>query len=198
MMQNFSPRRPFSTPIVRISLMVLSLLIAAAFILDARGFFNKQRKTFNDKTVSEWVITVATSTNRYVDPARRFSIIIPEGWSTKTGADAYPRDVVVFRPTVLELNISVSPVTYDNLDQLKYNLRRIESDWQADTHIEDYDFKGRPAVKRTCRITNEKLFMIDFIERGLAFHFQFSTQPEYFDEYQPLISELLNTIETFR
>ena len=189
--QQLSRRAPFW----RIGLMLGSLLFVGAFTLDVQLF--KKRGPVPEKTanVGDQLINVLTTQRRHLDPQGRFSVAWPEGWTLQTGADVAPRDAFLFIPNFMELSIQITKVDYIDLAVLEARLKGKEAQFDADTHMEKIDFKGQPAIQRTCRIHTEKLYMLDFLENGYEYHLMVSVPPEKFDSYLPLIKELLNTFE---
>ena len=43
-----------------------------------------------------------------------------------------------------------------------------------------------------------KIFAIDFVEDHVAHHIMCAVSPEYFDRYEPVLMDVLNTYETGR
>jgi hypothetical protein len=181
--------------------MAAALLIALAFVADLRNLGALQRTAGFDaspegiaESVAAMVIDIATATNRVPDKAGRFSVASPSGWQFQTGAEVEPYALKALGPGAVEFRVQVGDLPAEHLGLLKSQLRGIEQDLDAETHIEAVEFQGRPALRRTCRIRTQTLYMLDFPLGRHAYHFLFAVPGDSLPTFQPVIDELLSSV----
>lgn len=135
---------------------------------------------------------------RYVDPAGRFSFVPPRHWVkvAKPATDFY--DAVFQGPYGMDMCIQVVVTNGLTFDQLVENLRQVERNLSADTHM-DFAFVGPcRAVKRSVQLFKSRVLLLDFLTGDLAHHVQFSMPPALYDEYEPVFLRLMQTYEPGR
>jgi hypothetical protein len=140
------------------------------------------------------VMLAGAAAPRYRDPAGRFSVALPDGWSTVEGAEANPFEVRLFGPETWELSIKVSEVGFD-LAGLRALLEKVEYDEGLRTHMTDTNFLGRPAIARTTRVVGQRLIMMDFLDDGRAFHLLSAAPLADSTNAEPYLVELMKTLE---
>lgn len=178
------------------SLVLFGLLVIVAIFLDAAGFARRLSQPASTvHSAADLVIEMSTSTNRYVDAARAFSIALPPRWSVAPSDMAAPFDVRLAGPHLMGIAIQVTKVPYTSLDTLVGRLQAIERDRGIDTHIERIEFKGYPAARRTSRLTRETVHALDVIAGGCEYHLQFSMPSDLDANYRAVAQAMLDSFE---
>jgi hypothetical protein len=188
-------------PVLRFALLAFGLLLVIGLIVDLNRMSSRvadrAARTEADlkKLAADLVVDLSTSGMRHQDAEARFAIAQLTDGASLGGPRALPFDVILRGPNKLELGIIVADVTYRDRDELMDRLKEIEVAESVDTHMVASEFRGFPAVERTCRLHHRTLRMLDFFTPERAFHFQFSTPPDAFEIFQPVFTQWLETLE---
>jgi hypothetical protein len=165
-----------------------------AFIMDSRTLSSGRPNPMNSpEGAKALIIDVTTTTNRYSDARRAYSIAWPEGWKRVTGSEVQPFDVVFNGPNLMSLSIQVTEVPHETIDDLVGRLRNIEKAQGVHTHMEVGDFHGHPAVWRTARLTRMAMRTLDVLAGGREYHLQAYVPSDIFDTYLPAVNAMLES-----
>jgi hypothetical protein len=178
---------------LKIGLLVFGLLVLVAIALDLSRMKKQPRLAVVDVQTETQDLVLGLNGPRHVDPNGRFSIVIPAGWRVLLPPDSKPYDVVFCGPHSTDISIMASPVAYDDLPSLVKDIDKAEQGFNLHVQKEPLFFEERPAVRRICRLQQTKLLAMDFVSGHVAHHLMCSVPPEYFDQYRPVLEELLNT-----
>ena len=135
---------------------------------------------------------------RYVDPSGLFSLVPPRHWVKvpKPVNDFY--NAVFQGPCGMDMCVQVVVTNGLTFDQLVRELRQVERNLSANTHM-DFAYVGPyRAVKRSVQLFRSRVLLLDFVTGDLAHHVQFSTPPELYAEYEPVFLRLMQTYEPGR
>lgn len=174
-------------------------VLLVALIADLRGISRRlgdfQRTGKQARAGDAADIAGGLGGERYVDPAGRFSLVPPRNWVRVEKPVNSFFNVVFQGPYGMDLGIQAVATNGMTFDKLVENLRRVERNLAADTHM-DYAYVGpHRAVKRSAQLFKSKLLMLDFVTGDLAHHVQFSVPPALYDEYEPVFLRLMQTYE---
>ncbi|MFH0909179.1 MAG: hypothetical protein V1929_10485 [bacterium] len=179
-----------------ISLTVFALLVVAAIVLDRRYFLQRLAGPRPAaETASGLLIDVATSTSRFRDETRAFSIALPDGWRVLTAEESAPYDVRIAGPSLMVIAVKVAEVRYTSIDVLVGRLRNIEQEKARNTHIERVEFKGYPGVRRVIHLNRETVFMLDVLAEGREYHVQYSVPSDIAESHRPVVEAMLESFE---
>jgi hypothetical protein len=178
---------------LKIGLLVFGLLVVVAIGLDTTRVRKRTPPGIVDVPTEIQNLILSLDGPRFTDPRGRFSIVAPAGWRVLRSPDSTPYDVVFSSPHSVDISILASPVEYDDLPALLEDINKAERGFDLHTQKEPMFFQEKPAVRRVCRLQQTKLLAIDFVSDRVAHHLMCSVPPEYFDAYQPVLMELLNT-----
>ena len=183
---------------LQIGLLVFGLLVVAALIVDMTGFVHKKVHRPPDVTTELQNIVLGLDGPRFADSNGLFSIVIPAGWKVSKPPESDPYNVVFVGTHSADISIMAKPVSYNTLPELFTEIEKHEKQFGLSTKVDTIRFRGRPAVKRSGRLMRVKIFAIDFVEDHVAHHIMCAVSPEYFDRYEPVLMDVLNTYETGR
>ena len=183
---------------LQIGLLVFGLLVVAALIVDMTGFVHKKVHRPPDVTTELQNIVLGLDGPRFADSNGLFSIVIPAGWKVSKPPESDPYNVVFVGTHSADISIMAKPVNYNTLPELFTEIEKHEKQFGLSTRVDTIRFRGRPAVKRSGRLMRVKIFAIDFVEDHVAHHIMCAVSPEYFDRYEPVLMDVLNTYETGR
>lgn len=201
MQQPASSARPRSGPKqegsglwLKILLLAFGLVIVVALIADMRSLQHRRLRTLASRAEEPQDLVIHAGTGEtFRDPKGLFTFVPPSGWKIVAYPASQPYNAVFYGPDGMDISIMAVPVDYDGLQPLLGKLEHAEDQFGIDTHIEAMFFRGRPAVKRTCRLHHVKLLTIDFVEDRVAHHILCSIPPDRFDQYQAALMEVLST-----
>ena len=128
------------------------------------------------------------------DPNGLFSITPPSGWRIHSGQHATPYNIVFKSLNGPNLSIlTTRPTTFENMKALRDEL--IRRGQNMGVYVpEEIAFLGpRKVIKRIATLHTEKVMTLDFIEDNATHHLQFSAPLTLFDQYLPLIQDILET-----
>ena len=134
---------------------------------------------------------------RYTAPNGLFSIVAPRGWTIRSGDDSAPYDVTFRSPNGISINLMATPVPYDDLPALYADIDRREREFGIHADIETIYFQKKPAARRVVKLLKSKVIAIDFMADRVAHHLLCEIPTDYFDRYQPVLMDLLQTYRTF-
>ena len=180
----------------------LAILLLVALIADLRhisrrlGVFQHTGKEARQGDAAD--IAGGLGGTRYVDPGGLFSLVPPRHWVRDAKSSGRFFNAVFQGPYGMDMSIQVVVTNGLTFDKLVDNLRRVERNLAADTHM-DFAYVGPyRAIKRSAQLFKTKLLMLDFVTGDLAHHVQFSVPPALYDEYEPVFLRLMQTYEPGR
>jgi hypothetical protein len=182
-------------PVFKFVVFVFVLLVIVAITADINSMQRKLPK--NTPSVPEELqnILLGLGGPRYVDQKGLFSVVPPAGWQTASRADSSAYSAVFYGPNGADMSIMATPVDYDDLPSLFKDIEESERQSGIRTDFEAFRFQGRPAVRRTCKLHHVRVLTVDFVENRVAHHILFTTPPELFEKYEPVLMEVLNTYQ---
>ena len=192
--QRPSVRRAYAPPLWEIGLLTAGILVVIAIIADL-STPPKADPSFPDVTTELRNALLNPPDTRYVDPKGLFSIGCPAGWSRTDRSNGASYDIVFFSPNRASIGIMATRVKYNDLPSLFKDIEKNEAEYGIRTDVETIRFKNRPAIKRTCVLNTVKIFSIDFVDNYVAHHILCRAPKDYYDQYVPVLMELLNTYE---
>jgi hypothetical protein len=188
------------TPWIRLLLLAFALACAVALVADlarmralTAGNAEERRAALRKADLQRLILGLAGE--RYVGPAGRFSMIPPDGWTVKEGGEEDPYDVTFTGPFGQTLSVLTADAEGSDMASLERLLLRKEEDLGLRTHIAPLRIGGQTAFRRRTSLMEEIALAVDFIVDGVAHHILFSAPREMFEEYEPVI---LNLLETYR
>jgi len=136
------------------------------------------------------------SDQRYTDPKGYFSIVPPSMWNIQE----YPSDVrgkVAFQSSEsnIDFRILVNSVDFDTFDQLLEFCQNMEKRIGIDMKIEQYDFYGQLAVRRSFEIQGQRYLYIDFLLGQIDHNLAYGAPLSKFEQYLPIILKSMETYE---
>lgn len=200
-MKTTTPQRParrrFSLTWWRIGLMLFALLAVIGLTADLISLRLRAEKAVKEdglaSLAADTLIEITTATNRWRDPAGRFSIRLPATWTAVPGTGE-PYDVTLRGPLRMELNVQVRPVGPGGMEALLARLGEIETNLHLTTSIQADEFHGLPAWRRTMPLNKAKLEALDFIRDERAVHVLMSAPPDAFDDLRLALVELRDSL----
>lgn len=180
---------------IRLALMVFALVAVAALTVDLVSLRLRAEKAVRrdgGSLAADALIEVSTATNRYQDPAGLFSIKLPPAWEAMPGADY---DVTLKGPHQMELGIVVRRADDGGMDGLREHLRKTEERLRITTSVEETQFQGRPAFRRSVPLNKIKAEAVDVLAGGRHVHLMASAPKEAFDELRPALVALMESVE---
>jgi hypothetical protein len=184
---------PVEKPIFTVAMMLFGILIIVAFIMDGKKLMSQPPPIASPAGAQAMLIEVTTTTNRFADERRAFSVAMPDAWYITTGRDAYPFDMVFRGPNLMSLGIQVTDVRYETIDDLVGRMRSMEKEQGVNTHIEIVTYRGHSAVRRQARLPRIVLRSLDVLAGGKEYHLQFKVPSDIYDLYQPAVDAMLDT-----
>lgn len=197
------PRTPTrhrrTTPLtkLRLALMLFALLAVIGLTVDLVSLRLRAERAIKSNglssLVAETLIEVSTSSNRWVEPAGRFSIKQPPGWSVVTSPGG-TYDATLRGPYRLEINVAVRPAEPGGMEALHQRLQGIESNLNLTTRLEPDQFLGRPAWRRTMPLQKSAVEAMDVIVGGQAVHVLMAAPAETFGDFRPVLVEVRDSL----
>lgn len=181
---------------VRIGFLVFGVLVVAALIADMTGFRHKKPYRSPDLATELQNIILGLDGPRFTDAKGLFSIVVPPGWKVSRPPESDPYNVVLVGSHSADISIMAQPVSYNTLPELFKEIEKREKQFGLATKVDTIRFRGRPAIKRSGHLLRVKILAIDFVENHIAHHMMCAVSPEYFDRFEPVLMEVLNTYET--
>ena len=181
---------------LQVGLLVFGLLVVVALIMDLTGFMHKKVYRPPDIATELQNMVLGLDGPRFTDANGLFSIVIPPGWKVSKPPESDPYNVVFVGSHSADISIMAKPVSYNTLPELFREIQKLEKQFGLATKVDTIRFRGRPAIKRSGRLMRVKVFAIDFVEDHVAHHILCAVSPEYFDRFEPVLMEVLNTYET--
>lgn len=182
---------------IRIVILVFSALVMAALTVDLSSLRVKAdralRRGSGTGLVADALIGAATATNRYEDPAGRFSVSLPQDWEVRVAPDEQD-GVVMSGPLGMEVTVRVGAAEAGGLAALRGRLEEIEQRLRVKTAIEETVFGGQPALRRTVPLNQSTLETVDFIAGSQAVHLMISAPRETFGDLRPVLIAVLESV----
>ena len=181
-----------------IGMLLFGILLVAAFIADMTLLPKRRAKARPNNTRELQQLVLGMGGNRYEDPRKGlFSIVPPAGWQVSAYPESRPHNVRFIGANGADISITASKVEYNNFNTLLRRVKAIEKKYGLNMNIESHNFIHRPAVKRTTILHHTKVISFDFVENNVAHHIQVSTPHSMFDQYEPILMDVINTYEPF-
>ena len=180
-------------PYLTIGLLIFGLLVVIALVADT-VHISKLRPQ-RDDGIKQRLQDIVLGLNHppFVDKWKLFSIVAPATWKTVPYPDCHPYNVSFFEIGGADLNIMATRVKYNDFATLLNIIKDTERQMNVDTHIETTNFLGHAAVRRTCRMRNSTVVSFDFVENYVAHHILCGMPPKHFEEYLPVMMDVMNT-----
>jgi hypothetical protein len=180
------------------TLLLLALLLLTGLLVDiwkiSRRMDDFQRAGVITPKGDAADIAAGLTGARYVDPAGLFSLVPPRNWVPIPDLNSF-FNVIFQGPYGMDLRIQVVATNGLTFDKLIEDLKRVERNLSADTHM-DFAYVGPyRAVKRSVQLFKSKVLILDFVTGDLEHHVQFSMPPKLYDEYEPVFLRLMQTYE---
>ena len=189
--------KPAERPVfLKLAVFGFILLVIVAVIADIAAMRRRMPVNIVDVPTELQNILLGLGGPRYVDPAGLFSVVPPAGWQKSSDANKGNYSAVFYGPNGADMSIMATPVDYNDLPSLFKDIEKSERQTSIRTEFEAFRFQGRSAVKRTCKLHHVRVLAIDFVENRVAHHILFTTPPELFDKYEPVLMEVMNTYQT--
>lgn len=129
---------------------------------------------------------------RYTDPSGLFSFVPPRHWLRFVPEGKFFN--VGFRgPHSMDLQIHAVVTNGATFDGLVAQLRKIERNLAANTHMDITYVGSHRAVKRSVQLFKSRVLMLDFLTGDIAHHIQFSTPPALYDQYEPIFLRVMDS-----
>ena len=189
-------RPPFSR--LRIGLMLFALVAVIGLTVDLVQLRLRAERAWKrdglSSLVSEALIDVTTSTQRWMEVRGRFSVKQPPGWSALVD-DQGTYDVTLRGPYKLELSVAVRPADAGGWEALHAKLAQIEESLHLTTSLEAVTFQGRPAWRRTMPLQKSTVEALDFLAGDQAVHVLMAGSRETFADFRPVLAELRESLQ---
>lgn len=180
--------------------MAFAGLAVVAFTADLVSFRLKASKLVNktetSPLVSDALIDVETTTNRYFDFAGRFSIARPLTWAVYPFKNDGDYDVTLRGPHQMEVDIMTEPIGAGDLSTVRAKLDMAEEKLRVVTHIEEVEFQGQPAFRRLLPLGTITVETIDFISGPRHIHLAASAPRRSFDDLRPVLTAMMESLRT--
>jgi hypothetical protein len=140
--------------------------------------------------------TAELANKRYNDPKGYFTIVPPTGWRIQE----YPTDargkVAFLTPNgKTDLRILVNAVDFSTIDKLLEFCRSTEKRLGVSMKIEEFDFHGQRAVRRSFQIQGKRFLYVDFLIGKADHNLAYSAPPGDYDKYLPIVLKSMETYE---
>lgn len=188
--------KPAERPVfLKVAVFGFILLVIVAVIADIAAMRRRMPVNIVDVPTELKNILLGLGGPRYADPTGLFSVVPPAGWQKSSDANKGNYSAVFYGPNGADMSIMATPVGYDDLPSLFKDIEASERQTGIRTDFEAFRFQGRSAVKRTCKLHHVRVLAVDFVENRVAHHILFTTPPELFEKYEPVLMEVLNTYQ---
>jgi len=144
--------------------------------------------------VTDALLDAATATNRYVDFAGRFSIARPATWAAYPFKQEGDYDVTLRGPHQMEISIMTKSMSTGGLHAIRAELDKAEERLRVVTNIEETEFQGRPAFRRTLRLGTITVETLDFLAGSLHVHISASAPRKSFDDLRPVLVAMMESL----
>lgn len=201
--QEEKARRATAQNRLRWILLALAALLLVALAADfrhlSRRFGGRARGGSGSHKGDAADIAAGMDGPRYVDPSGLFSLVPPRNWVkvAKPGTGGF-YNVVFQGPYGMDLCIQVLATNSPTFDGLIEQLRQVERNLSADTHMDITYVGPYRAVKRSVQLFRNRVLLLDFLTGDLAHHVQFSAPSDRYEQYEPLFLRVMQTYEVGR
>lgn len=144
--------------------------------------------------VADALIDVTTATNRYADFAGRFTVMQPATWAAYPFRQEGDYDVTLRGPHQLEISIMTGPVGTGGLVAVRAELEKAELNLRIKTNIEEVEFQGHPALRRTLPLGTITVEALDFVSGPLHVHIAASAPRNSFDDLRPVLTAMMESL----
>ena len=183
---------------VRIALMVFALLAVIGLTVDLVQLRLRAERAIKDNgltsLVSETLIEVSASTQRWTAAGARFSVKQPPGWSALADEEG-TYDVTLRGPYKLELSVAVRPAEPGGMEALRAKLAQIEESLHLTTRLEAVTFQGLPAWRRTMPLQKSTVEALDYLVGDQAVHVLMAGSRDTFEDFRPVLAELRDSLQ---
>jgi hypothetical protein len=180
----------------KLVLLAFALLVTVAIVADMHRLRSRLPEEIPSVPAELQNILLGLGGPRYVDPKGLFSVVQPAGWRAATPPESDSYNVAFYGPNGADMSIMATPVDYDDLPSLFKDIEKSERQTSIRTEHNAIRFQGRAAVRRTCKLHHVRVLAIDFVENRVAHHILCTTPPELFEQYEPVLMEVINTYQT--
>lgn len=182
---------------LRLAILVFSALVMAALTIDLASLrvrADRALRRGGTGVVADALVSASTATNRYADPAGRFSVLCPPDWEPQAAPGGAEDGVVLRGPFGMELAVRIGAAPEGGMPALRRRLDDIEERLRVRTSIEETTFLQRPALQRTVPLNQTTLETIDFLAGGLEVHLMISAPRETFAELRPVLRTVMESV----
>lgn len=192
------PRRRIRWPWFRLAIMGFAGLTMLALTTDLVTFRLKADKvvhaTATSPLVTDALIDATTTTNRYVDFAGRFSLARPPTWAAYPFRQEGDYDITLRGPHQMELSVMTEAAGTGGLAAVRAKLDAAEEKLRIVTNIEEAEFQGHPAFRRTLPLGTITVETIDYLVGPLHVHLSASAPRGSFEDLRPVLTAMMESI----
>lgn len=136
------------------------------------------------------------SDKRHVDPKGYFRVVPPAGWRVQEYDDDVRGKVAFFAPDLnIDLRILVNAVDFYTIDELMEFCRSTEKSLGVTMKIEQFDFYGHQAVRRSFEIQGKRFLYVDFLIGKVDHNLAYSAPLDKYNQYLPVVLKSMETYE---
>jgi len=185
-------RRMGAGAVMKLGLVLFALAAVVALLLDLHTISRSPTRGFSP---AEDIRRLRAGLHgpRYVDPHGRFSLVEPAGWQKVLPPRSEAYDVIFRGPCGTELRIMTRSVPYSDFDSLVRQIRKSQKRFGIYPEMQPVKFHGLTALRRRARLFHAQIMTLDFVRDGVEHHILFSSPPDLFSNYLPVIEQLLET-----
>ena len=191
------PRQPHrgAPDWVQMALLVFGVLAIVAFIVDLSQVKLPSPIAAPSPNEELQAVLLGLGGPRYVDSNGVFSVVAPAGWRILKPPETDFYNVVFKSPNGADISIMATPVQYDDLPALFKDISANERESGIRTEFSTIRLKDRPAIRRTCKLFNSRVLAIDFVANRVSHHILCTAPIAFYDKYEPVFMEIINTYE---
>lgn len=124
-----------------------------------------------------------------------FSLVLPGGWTVRTGEAVAPYDLTLVSPNRVSVSLSATRVPFDDLPALYKTMGQREREYGVHTEAQPYYLHGIPAARRELELMKTKVLAIDFVKDHIAHQIFCEVPAEVFAQYRPTLLKLIETYQ---
>lgn len=136
-----------------------------------------------------------TAGRRITSSSGLFSMVLPGGWTMRSGEEVAPYDLMFMSPNRACISLSAARVTYDDLPALFKAMKQREREYSVHTDVQTCFLRGIPAARRELDMTKTKVLVLDFVKDRVAHQIFCEVPAETYAQYR---ATLLKLIETYQ
>lgn len=183
--------------IVKISLLLFVFAVAVGLLVDLKRITQKKVKTPAEAFTQELNdVLLEQKMVEYKDKKGLFTLSIPKKWIIEPQHNMEKPYNVMFRaPSGCDITVTTSKAPKMSFERLKRDIKHIQSNYGLNMNVEEIQFNGFPAIKRTVLLHYSTILVIDFLQNGLAHEIQLSVPHRFNQQAQEI---LMGIVETYR